>query len=353
MIPSRRRTSRIIHVGSVAIGGGNPISVQSMTNTDTRDVDKTVKQIHRLEEAGCEIIRVAVIDEEAAGSLKRIKERIGIPLIADIHFDYRLALLALDSGVDGLRINPGNIGNRIKVEEIARKAQDLGVSIRIGVNAGSLEKQLLRKYGGLTAEALVDSALGHVEILEKANFASLKISIKASHVPLMVEAYRQLAKEVPYPLHLGVTEAGTMLTATVKSSIGIGILLSEGIGDTLRVSVTGDPVLEVKAGFEILKSLGLRQKGVELVSCPTCGRCEIDLVSLAEEVENKLAGISHPLKIAIMGCPVNGPGEARQADIGIAGGSGWGLVFKKGEIIGMVPQEQLVEALLREIQKMV
>jgi (E)-4-hydroxy-3-methylbut-2-enyl-diphosphate synthase len=269
MVASRRRPSRVIHVGPVAIGGNNPISVQSMTNTDTRNVDKTVQQIKRLEEAGCEIVRVAVVDEEAARSLKSIKERIDIPLIADIHFDHRLALMALDSGVDGLRINPGNIGSRMKVEEVARKAKDLGVPIRVGVNAGSLEKRLLKKHGGLTAAALVESALDQVAILENISFTDLKISIKASHVPLMIEAYRQLAKEVPYPLHLGVTEAGTLLTATVKSSVGIGILLSEGIGDTLRVSITGDPVLEVKAGFEILKSLGLRQKGIELISCPT------------------------------------------------------------------------------------
>ncbi|MGI6552154.1 MAG: flavodoxin-dependent (E)-4-hydroxy-3-methylbut-2-enyl-diphosphate synthase [Clostridia bacterium] len=353
MVASRRRPSRVIHVGPVAIGGNNPISVQSMTNTDTRNVDKTVQQIKRLEEAGCEIVRVAVVDEEAARSLKSIKERIDIPLIADIHFDHRLALMALDSGVDGLRINPGNIGSRMKVEEVARKAKDLGVPIRVGVNAGSLEKRLLKKHGGLTAAALVESALDQVAILENISFTDLKISIKASHVPLMIEAYRQLAKEVPYPLHLGVTEAGTLLTATVKSSVGIGILLSEGIGDTLRVSITGDPVLEVKAGFEILKSLGLRQKGIELISCPTCGRCEIDLLSLVREVEDRLSGISQPLKIAIMGCPVNGPGEAKQADIGIAGGPGWGLLFKEGEIIARVPQERLVEALLQEIQKMV
>ena len=353
MVASRRRPSRVIHVGPVAIGGNNPISVQSMTNTDTRNVDKTVQQIKRLEEAGCEIVRVAVVDEEAARSLKSIKERIDIPLIADIHFDHRLALMALDSGVDGLRINPGNICSRMKVEEVARKAKDLGVPIRVGVNAGSLEKRLLKKHGGLTAAALVESALDQVAILENISFTDLKISIKASHVPLMIEAYRQLAKEVPYPLHLGVTEAGTLLTATVKSSVGIGILLSEGIGDTLRVSITGDPVLEVKAGFEILKSLGLRQKGIELISCPTCGRCEIDLLSLVREVEDRLSGISQPLKIAIMGCPVNGPGEAKQADIGIAGGPGWGLLFKEGEIIARVPQERLVEALLQEIQKMV
>lgn len=353
MIPAKRRKARVIWVGNVPVGGNYPITVQSMTNTDTRDVGNTVKQIRALEEAGCELVRVAVVDEEAARALRKIKQQITIPLIADIHFDYRLALQAMASGVDGLRINPGNIGGPAKVREVTAMAKDKGVPIRIGVNAGSLEKELLKKYQRVTPEAMVESALGHARILEKAGFYDIKISLKASHVPLMVEAYRMLASETDYPLHLGVTEAGTTLTSSVKSSMGIGLLLSEGIGDTIRVSVTGDPTIEVKLGFEILKALGLRQRGIELISCPTCGRCQINLVQLAEAVERKLAFVEQPLKVAVMGCPVNGPGEARQADVGIAGGKGQGLVFRQGKIVAKVPQDKLVEALVNEVNKMI
>lgn len=353
MIPAKRRATREITVGNVVIGANHPISVQSMTNTDTRDVEATVKQIHRLEAVGCELIRVAVVDQEAADALSKIKEQISIPLIADIHFDYRLALQAMKNGIDGLRINPGNIGSKAKVREITAMAKDKGIPIRIGVNAGSLEKELLRKHGGVTPQALVESALGHASILEDLDFQPIKISLKASHVPLMVEAYRLLAAQTDYPLHLGVTEAGTLQASSVKSSLGIGLLLSEGIGDTIRVSITGDPVWEVKIGFEILKSLGLRERGIELISCPTCGRCQIDLVHLAEEAERRLAFVSKPLKVAVMGCPVNGPGEARQADVGIAGGKGLGLVFRHGEIVAKVPQDELIEALVREVEKMI
>lgn len=353
MFSSKRRESREIRIGKVSIGGGHPILVQSMTNTDTRDVSSTVQQTLDLEKAGCELIRVAVVDQEAAEAISLIKKRIGIPLIADIHFDHRLALLAMVNGADGLRINPGNIGSVEKVQQVTAMAKDLGVPIRIGVNAGSLEKNLLEKYNGVTAAAMVESALRHVDILEKHGFEQIKISLKASSVPLMVEAYRILADKVSYPLHLGVTEAGTLIVSSVKSSIGLGILLNEGIGDTIRVSITGEPKMEIKIGFEILKSLGLREKGVELISCPTCGRCQIDLVKLAEEVEERLESIEKPIKVAIMGCPVNGPGEARQADVGIAGGKGFGLVFRKGEIIAKVPQEELVEALFQEINKLI
>lgn len=352
MIPAKRRKSRVVWVGHVPVGGDYPITVQSMTNTDTRDVASTVAQIKALEEAGCELVRVAVVDEEAAQALARIKKQITIPLIADIHFDYRLALQAMASGVDGLRINPGNIGGPAKVREVVAMAKEKRIPIRIGVNAGSLEKDLLYKYQGVTPEAMVESALRHVHLLEEAGFYDIKISLKASQVPLMVEAYRLLAAKTDYPLHLGVTEAGPLLTSAVKSSMGIGILLSEGIGDTIRVSVTGDPVLEVKLGFEILKSLGLRQRGIELISCPTCGRCQIDLLPLAEKVEQELAFVQQPLKVAVMGCPVNGPGEARQADVGIAGGKGQGLLFRQGKIVAKVPQEKLVEALVHEVKKM-
>lgn len=353
MIPAKRRKTKVIRIGNVPVGGNYPITVQSMTNTDTRDIASTVKQIRALEEAGCELVRVAVVDEEAALALRKIKQQITIPLIADIHFDYRLALQAMASGVDGLRINPGNIGGPAKVREVTAMAKDKGIPIRIGVNAGSLEKKLLQKYRGVTPEAMVESALGHARILEREGFNDIKISLKASHVPLMVEAYRMLALKTDYPLHLGVTEAGTTLTSSVKSSLGIGLLLSEGIGDTLRVSVTGDPTIEVKLGFEILKTLGLRQRGIELISCPTCGRCQIDLVQLAEAVEQKLSFVNRPLKVAVMGCPVNGPGEARQADVGIAGGKGQGLVFRQGKIVAKVPQDKLVEALVNEVNKMI
>lgn len=347
-----RRDTKGIKVGPVAIGGGAPVSVQSMTNTDTRDSAATVQQIEQLARAGCEIVRVAVPDREAAEALKGIKEQIAIPLIADIHFDHRLALLALENGVDALRINPGNIGSAEKVKAVVDRAKAKGIPIRIGVNAGSLEKELLAKYGHPTPEAMVESALRHIDILEKLNFDLIKISLKASDVPLMLQAYRLLSQRVNYPLHVGVTEAGTVTSGTIKSSVGIGTLLAEGIGDTIRVSLTGHPVHEVRVGFEILKVLGLRQKGATLISCPTCGRCEINLIPIAEQVEAKLLEVDKPLKVAVMGCVVNGPGEAREADIGIAGGKGVGLLFKKGEVIRKVKEDELVQALLEELDKL-
>ncbi|GFN23849.1 flavodoxin-dependent (E)-4-hydroxy-3-methylbut-2-enyl-diphosphate synthase [Thermanaeromonas sp. C210] len=347
----RRRQTRRIYVGKVAVGGGAPIVVQSMTNTDTRDVAATVDQIRRLEAAGCEIVRVAVPDREAARALRSIKAQTNLPLIADIHFDHRLALEALAAGADGLRINPGNIGGARALERVAREAGERGVPIRVGVNAGSLEREVMEAHGGITAEAMVESALRSIRLLENLGFFNIKVSLKASEVPLMVDAYRLLAQRVDYPLHLGVTEAGPLLTGAVKSAVGLGILLSEGIGDTIRVSLTGDPVLEVEVAYTILRSLGLRKRGVELISCPTCGRCQIDLEGLAARVEEKLKGLQVPLKVAVMGCAVNGPGEARQADVGIAGGRGWGMVFRQGEPVRRVPEEHLVDALWEEIDK--
>ncbi len=344
----RHRTRRII-LGGVPIGNGAPITVQSMTNTPTQDVAATVDQIHRLEAAGCEIVRVAVPDEVAAGAIAAIKSQINIPLVADIHFDYRLALAAARNGADGLRINPGNIGGRNKVKAVVDIARDLSLPIRIGVNAGSLEKDLLKTYNGATAQAMVESALRHVEILEDLGFDQIKISIKASDVPRTVEAYRLLATQIDYPLHLGVTEAGSLYAGTVKSALGIGMLLAEGIGDTLRVSLTRDPVEEVRVGYEILKALGIRQHGPEIISCPTCGRCGFDLFTVVEQVEKALLTHPVPIKLAIMGCVVNGPGEAREADIGIAGGAGMGIIFRKGKVARKVPQDKLVQALLAEV----
>lgn len=344
-----RRYTKAIKVGSIQVGGGAPISVQSMTNTDTRDADATVKQIKELEALGCEIIRVAVPDRAAARALRSILPRIKIPLIADIHFDYRLALDALSAGVHGLRINPGNIGGEERVAAVVSAAAPKGVPIRIGVNAGSLEKDLLKSYGGVTAEAMVESALRQIRLMEKLNFTNIKISLKASQVSLMVQAYRILADKVNYPLHVGVTEAGTLRSGTVKSAVGIGVLLAEGIGDTIRVSLTGHPRHEVIVGYDILKVLGLRKRGIELVSCPTCGRTEIDLIAIAEEVENRLAEIDMPLKVAVMGCVVNGPGEARHADVGIAGGKGEGLLFREGRVIRKVPGDKLADELVKEV----
>jgi len=348
-----KKSTRQIQVGSVKIGGGAPCSVQSMCNTDTRDVAATLGQIGRLAEVGCELVRCAVPDMAAAEALGEIKRQSPIPVIADIHFDYRLALRVLDGGIDGLRLNPGNIGDRWKVEEVVKAARERLVPIRIGVNAGSLEKELLEKYGHPTAQAMADSALGHVRILEELGYDQIKISLKASDVLKTVEAYRLLAAAVDYPLHIGITEAGTIFSGTIKSSVGLGILLADGIGDTMRVSLTGDPVDEVRVGFEILKSLGLRQKGVNFVSCPTCGRCQINLISVAEEVEKRLAGIDKPITVAVMGCVVNGPGEAREADVGIAGGKGEGLLFRHGEMVRKVPEGEMVDALLAEVEKMV
>ncbi len=347
-----RRKSKTISVGGVLIGGDNPVAVQSMTNTDTRDVAATVAQIRRLEAAGCELVRVAVIDEEAAAAIAKIRPQIHIPLISDIHFNYKLALKAIESGVDGLRINPGNIGEHWKVQEVVRACRDRGIPIRIGVNTGSLDKKLLEKYGGVTADAMVESAFEHIHILEDLNFDQMKISLKASHVSLMTEAYRKLAGQCDYPLHLGVTEAGTLERSLVKSSIGLGLLLSEGIGDTIRVSITGDPVDEVWAGYEILRSLELRNRGAELISCPTCGRTEIPLADIAHQVDLALREISVPIRVAVMGCVVNGPGEAREADIGVAGGRGIGLIFAKDKLLRRVREAEIVPALMEEIDKM-
>ena len=346
------RTTRQIHVGKVAIGGGAPVSVQSMTNTDTRDAAATGAQIGRLAEAGCEIVRCAVPDGDAATALKAICAASPLPVIADIHFDYQLALAALAAGVAGLRLNPGNIGARWKVEEVVRACAERRVPIRIGVNGGSLEKELLEKYGHPTAEAMAESALGHIRILEELGYDQIKVSLKASDIRRTVEAYRLLAAEVDYPLHIGITEAGTTWSGTIKSAVGIGTLLYEGIGDTLRVSLTGDPVEEVRVGWEILKSLELRERGPVFVSCPTCGRCQVDLIPVAEEVERRLHDLPKKITVAVMGCVVNGPGEAREADVGIAGGKGQGLLFRKGEVVRKVPEGEMVEALVAEARRL-
>ncbi len=346
-----RKLTRQIKIGDVAIGGGAPCAVQSMCSTDTRDVQATLAQIGRLAHAGCEIVRCAVPDADAATALAAIKAGSSLPLIADIHFDYKLALTALESGVDGLRLNPGNIGERWKVAEVVKAASERQIPIRIGVNGGSLEKELLVKYGHPTPEAMVESALGHVRILEELGYQEIKVSIKVSDVVRTLEAYRLLSAAIDYPLHIGVTEAGTTLTGAVKSSVGLGILLFQGIGDTMRVSLTGDPVDEVRVAYDILKSLGLRNRGINFVSCPTCGRCQIDLIPVAEEVERRLADLDSNFTVAVMGCAVNGPGEAREADFGIAGGRGEGLLFKNGEIVRKVPAAELADALVEEVQK--
>lgn len=346
----KRRKTREINIGGVKIGGDNPIAIQSMCNTDTRNVKATVDQIKRLEKAGCEIIRVAVPDMEAAECIRDIKKSIDIPLVADIHFDYRLALRCMENGIDKIRINPGNIGSADRVKQVADMAKRNGIPIRIGVNSGSLEKNLVEKYGGVTPQGLVESALGHIKLLEENDFYDIAVSIKASNVPFSVEVYELLSDTVDYPLHVGITEAGTVWGGTVKSAVGIGAILSRGIGDTIRVSLTGDPVEEIYAAKEILKSLELRKFGVEFISCPTCGRTSIDLIKIANEVEEKVRNIDKNIKVAVMGCAVNGPGEAREADIGIAGGHGEGLIFKKGQILRKVPEDRLVEELLKEIE---
>ena len=340
---------RQVTVGGVKIGGDAPISIQSMTNTDTRDVEATVSQIARLTDAGCEIIRVAVPDMEAAKAVAEIKKRISIPLVADIHFDHRLALEVIKGGVDKVRINPGNIGSRENVKAVADACRERNIPIRIGVNGGSLEKELLAKYGHPTADALVESAMGHIKILEDLDFGDIVVSIKVSNVPTMLEAYRKFDKLTDIPMHIGVTEAGTLRSGLIKSSAGIGALLSEGIGNTMRVSLTADPVEEIYAANDILKVMGIRESGAMLVSCPTCGRTKIDMIPLAEKVEKLIAGIKKPIKVAVMGCAVNGPGEAREADIGIAGGDGEGLIFKKGEIIRKVPEDRLLDELKKEL----
>jgi (E)-4-hydroxy-3-methylbut-2-enyl-diphosphate synthase len=350
-MPKKKKTKQII-LGDLKIGGGAPVIVQSMTKTDTRDVASTVSQIRQLQKAGCEAVRVAVLNAEAADAVKDIKKKIRIPLIADIHFDHRLALTVMENGVDGLRINPGNIGSTQKIKEVVSSAKDKGIPIRIGVNAGSLEKDLLRKHKHPNARALVESAARHIKILEDLKFRAIKVSLKASNVMRTVDAYRLFSEKYRYPVHIGISEAGPAFPGTIKSAVGLGILLSEGIGDTMRVSLTADPVEEVKVAFEILKSLDIRQIGPELISCPTCGRCQVDIRSIAEKVEAKLAGIKKPIKVAVMGCVVNGPGEAREADIGIAGGRGTGLLFKNGKVVKTLKERELFSTLIREIKKL-
>ena len=345
-----RKQKRIVNIGGVKIGGDNPVAIQSMCNTDTRDVKATVNQIHELENAGCEIIRVAVPDMVAAKAVADIKKQIHIPLVIDIHFDYRLALECMKNGADKVRINPGNIGDRDRVKQVVEMAKEREIPIRIGVNGGSLERELLQKYGGVTADALVESAMGHVAILDELYFNNVVVSIKISDVPKMLCAYRKFNEISDIPLHIGVTESGTLKGGTVKSAVGIGALLAEGIGDTMRVSLTANPVEEIYAAYDIQKVLGMRKTGAEIVSCPTCGRTQLDLISIANEVEKRAANIDKPIKIAVMGCAVNGPGEAREADIGIAGGKAEGLIFKKGEIIKKVPQDSLVDELMKEIE---
>ena len=344
--------TRRIQVGAVPVGGGAPVSIQSMCNTATEDVEATVQQIRRLEQAGCDIVRVAVPAEEAARAIPAIKRGIRIPLVADIHFDYKLALLCIDGGVDKIRINPGNIGSKERVRAVADGCRERGIPIRVGVNGGSLEKDLLRKYGGVTAEALAESALGHVHLLEDCGFGDICISVKCSRVPVNMAAYELLHERVDYPLHLGVTEAGTPEMGVLKSAIGIGGLLCRGVGDTLRVSLTADPVEEVTAAKKILQAAGIRRTEPDLIACPTCGRTQYDMLPIAREVERRLKDCHKPITVAVMGCVVNGPGEAAAADVGIAGGRGEGLLFAKGKILRKVPQEQLVDELFREIEKL-
>lgn len=348
-----REHTRVVCIGDRVIGGGNPVLIQSMCNTKTQEVEATVDQIRALTDAGCDIIRVAVPDMQAAKALKEIKKQITIPLVADIHFDYRLAIASMESGADKIRINPGNIGSEDRVRAVVERAKEYNIPIRVGVNSGSLEKELLEKYGGVTAEGIVESALHKVSMIEKLGYENLVISIKSSDVLMCVKAHELIDKKTDYPLHVGITESGTLTSGTVKSSVGLGIILHEGIGDTIRVSLTGDPVEEVKTARIILKTLGLRRGGVEVVSCPTCGRTRIDLIRLADQVEKMVSRYENlDIKVAVMGCVVNGPGEAREADIGIAGGVGEGLLIKKGEIIRKVSEDQLLSALEDELKKM-
>jgi len=347
----KRKETRQIHVGSVAVGGNSLISVQSMTKTDTRNVSATVAQIKSLEAAGCEIIRLAVIDQDAAKALGAIKQQVDIPMIADIHFDWKLALEALKQGMDGLRLNPGNIGATWKVKEVVAAAHERSVPIRIGVNAGSLERHLVEKYGHPTPEAIVESAEGQIGMLEDMKFHDIKVSLKASNVMMTVDAYRIFTERHDYPVHIGITETGPTMPGVIKSAVGLGILLSEGIGDTLRVSLTAEPQQEVRAAYEILRALGIRKRGAEIISCPTCGRCQVDLLQIAQEVELALRSLDRPISVAVMGCIVNGPGEAREADFGIAGGKGMGLLFKKGEVVRKVKEGELLEALMDLIKE--
>lgn len=351
----KRQNTKGIVLGGVPIGNGSPIVVQSMTNTDTKDVEATVEQITRLEKAGCEIIRVAVLDQDAASAIAAIREKISIPLIADIHFDHRLAIASMEHGAQGIRINPGNLGGAEKLALVVDAAKIHHVPIRVGVNSGSIEKDLLKEYGYPSPEnpkSLIESALRNVRLLEKQGFYEMKISIKSSDTLTTINGYRQLARQTDYPLHLGVTEAGGLIAGTVKSSVALGALLLDGIGDTFRISLTRDPVEEIRVGFELLRSLKIRERGPELISCPTCGRTKIDLFTLAEKVEEFIQTMESPLKVAVMGCPVNGPGEAKEADIGVAGGVGHGIIFKKGELIKKVPEEELLDVFMQELKKM-
>ncbi|MTI60718.1 MAG: flavodoxin-dependent (E)-4-hydroxy-3-methylbut-2-enyl-diphosphate synthase [Firmicutes bacterium] len=352
MINYQRRKTHQVFYGDVPVGGDAPISVQSMTNTKTADINKTVKQIEELVVTGCEIIRVAVPDMKTASCLSRLRERIMIPLIADIHFDYKLALEAVKQGVDGLRLNPGNIGTFDHVKKVAQKAKEAGIPIRIGVNSGSLEKKLLKKYGSVTAEAMVESALSHISLLEENGFNDIVVSLKSTDIWMTLKAYSLLAEEVDYPFHIGITEAGTVWSGTIKSALGLGSILTAGLGDTVRVSLTGSPVEEVRVGWQILRLLDLRQRGPKIISCPTCGRTNINLIKLAEDVEKAVKDLDKSITIAVMGCVVNGPGEAREADIGIAGGKNEGLIFKKGKLVKKVKEDRLLKELLLEIDKM-
>ena len=347
-----RNKTKIIKVGNVIIGGDNPISVQSMTNTDTKDIKATVKQIRDLEDAGCDIIRSAITDIEDAKAIAEIKKQISIPIIGDIQYDYKLALESIKYGIDGLRLNPGNIGSLDNVKEVVKACQEKVISIRVGVNAGSIKQEFLDEYNGVNENSMVYSALEQIRLLENMGFYNIKVSLKASNVGLTLRAYEKMAEIVDYPLHLGITEAGPVWRGTIKSSVGIGMLLGRGIGDTIRISLTGDPVEEVRVGREILKALGLLKEGIEIISCPTCARTKIDLITMVEEAEKRLETIDKHITVAIMGCAVNGPGEAREADIGIAGGNGEGLIFRKGEIVKKVKEEDLLEELLKEIENL-
>ena len=345
-----REHTKVIRIGDRVIGGGNPVLIQSMTNTRTEDVAATVEQIQRLQEAGCEIIRCAVPTMEAARALQEIKKQIGIPLVADIHFDYKLAIAAMENGADKIRINPGNIGSQERLQAVVEEAKSRNIPIRVGVNSGSLEKELVEKYHGVTAEGIVESALDKVHRIEDMGYDNLVISIKSSDVLMCARAHERIAQETNYPLHVGITESGTVLSGNMKSAVGLGIILYQGIGDTIRVSLTGDPVEEIKSARLILKTLGLRKGGIEVVSCPTCGRTQIDLIGLANQVETLVSGMPLDLKVAVMGCVVNGPGEAKEADIGIAGGRGEGLLIKKGEVVKKVPEDQLLQVLKDELE---